>query len=398
MIKGFLERALSAFKIKNETQDSFGPDLPQNEGSRHIIGCVLSGGGSRSAYQAGALKAILEEYPELETEIRILVGSSIGAVNAISIAGTYDKGLKHSISVLESIWRERTFKNTFLGSPSRAFLNTIKVAFLQYSNPGPKKFDLSIFDPTPLVQRIDDIISLHGYAKGIELSKMNSKLEALAVMTTVEDMERKALLIVNFKNAQCEERINISKSNFLVQKIDQIKAIHGFASAALPSVLPPVSIDLDNRNMRLVDGGIADNVPIDPAMRLGATGVISIDSSGRQWWQEQLGEPKDRHPSWELRAKEESYCIFPDNHLEIINKKAFGPILKYAVGQSMNDFIKALGPTWPIFKILKHKLGEELAYETLSYVALHSDYIDELISLGYQEAKDYIQKNKRFKV
>ena len=84
---------------------------------------------------------------------------------------------------------------------------------------------------------------------------------------------------------------------------------------------------------------------------------------------------------------EETYCQFPQKFLEIKNKAAFGPLLKSACGRSLSDFIGALGPTWPIFKILKHKMGEELAYEVMSYVALHPEYFAALMERGYTETK-----------
>jgi hypothetical protein len=55
------------------------------------------------------------------------------------------------------------------------------------------------------------------------------------------------------------------------------------------------------------------------------------------------------------------------------------------VGRSSKKFIAAVGPIWPVFTLLKRKLGEEIAYEVMSYVALDRDYINALIEAGFND-------------
>ena len=77
--------------------------------------------------------------------------------------------------------------------------------------------------------------------------------------------------------------------------------------------------------------------------------------------------------------------MYPKDSCELVNNFGLGEVLKQTVGRSTRDFIEALGPTWPIFKILKHRMGEKLAYEVMSYVALHPGYFEALIDIGYRE-------------
>ena len=144
------------------------------------------------------------------------------------------------------------------------------------------------------------------------------------------------------------------------------------------------------------DGGISDNIPVDPAVRLGAERVIVIDASGRRWWFDHYGEPHDTRPSWEVVAQEETFCYFPRKNLEIMTKRPLGQLLKETAGRSRGDFIAALGPTWPIFKILKHKMGEDLAYEVMSYVALHPGYFEAVEELGFQETQELLKTSDFF--
>jgi predicted acylesterase/phospholipase RssA len=176
--------------------------------------------------------------------------------------------------------------------------------------------------------------------------------------------------------------------------MDRLHAKHGLASAALPSVLPPVELNLETHTVKLVDGGICDNIPVDPAARLGARDILIFDASGRKWWCDVYNEPYYSKSSWEVLSKTSTFCHCPPRLTEFRNTIGLGTILKETVGKSTKSFIQALGPTWPIFRLLKHSMGETLAYEVMSYAALHHDYIDALLEQGYNDAKEIIAKQE----
>ncbi len=350
------------------------------------LGLVLSGGGSRAAYQAGALKALIPYLERNDQHISIIVGSSIGSINGLILGACIDNGLKEAVGEIESLWRMRTFRNTFSGSPSMAFFRAIRIAAWQYLSPGPKPTSDSIFDPTPLMTQVDEVLKRHG---GLAPEDRDPKLEAMAVITTMEGEERKPLLFLSSHKTLDDELL--SGASFQVCNVPKLTAKHGFASAALPSVLPPVELDTEHGQVRLVDGGISQNVPVDPAVRLGAERVIVIDISGRLFWFDQYQEAHDTRPDWEVPAGLETFCMRPPDTFIVRNKQPFGPILKQAVSKSTRKFIEAVGPTWPIFKILQNKLGEDLAYEVMSYVALDPDYIHGLIERGYNETTQLLK-------
>jgi predicted acylesterase/phospholipase RssA len=141
----------------------------------------------------------------------------------------------------------------------------------------------------------------------------------------------------------------------------------------------------------LVDGGISQNVPVDPAVRLGAHRVIVIDISGRSWWLDRYGEAHDTRPTWEVPAEAETFCLRPPETIVFKNKLPLGPLLKEAVGSSTTKFISAVGPVWPLFSLLRNKLGEEVAYETMSYVALDREYIQGLLERGFNETNQALK-------
>ncbi len=369
--------------------DKLAISTPEKKGTSKI-GLVLSGGGSRAAYQVGDLKALLPYIDEKDEPISVVVGSSIGAVNGIALSACLKQGLAYAVGKIEEMWLERTFRNTFHGSPSMAFFRSVKVAILRYArNPGPHATNEAIFDPTPLMQRVDSVIDAHG---GLLPENRAAQLKGVAVMTTIEGKERKPLLFLSSNEKLDKERMN--GASFEVCHVPMLSAKHGFASAALPTVLPPVELDVEGGRIKLVDGGISQNVPVDPAVRMGADKVIVVDVSGRQWWLDRYGEPHDKRPDWEVPAGLETYCFLPPQLFVCKTKKALGPVLRDSVGRNNRDFIQALGPVWPIFSLIKKKLGEDLAYEVLSYIALHPEYSRAAIEAGYNETAALLRKRR----
>lgn len=345
-------------------------------------GLVLSGGGARAAYQVGALKALLPSLKLNPHQLSVIVGSSIGAINGLILSSTLDEGLDAAVEALEQLWRVRNFRNTFRGTPSQAFFRAIKMAVLQYMAPGPNRTDTAIFDPTPLMEQVDGIIARNG---GLLPETRHPSLQSVAVMTTVEGQERKPLLFLSSHKTLDPEVLE--GASFQVCYVNSLSAKHGFASAALPSVLPPVELDVEGGTVRLVDGGISQNIPVDPAVRLGAERVIVLDVSGRDWWLTRYGEPHDSRPTWEVPAGLKTFCLRPPETFVSRCTEPLGPLLREVVGTSRSKFMHALGPVWPVFSLLRKKLGEEVAYEAMSYVALDSDYIAAVIERGFNETR-----------
>lgn len=355
-------------------------DKSLTNGNLSKIGLVLSGGGSRAAYQVGALKALIPYLSHEYNSICTVIGSSIGAINGLIFAASMKNGIGEAVEQMQALWEERTFRNTFAGSPSQTFIRAIRLVIHQYTSPGPKATNLAIFDPAPLMKRVDDTIKKYG---GLSPDARAPHLDAVAVMTTIEGAERKPLVFASSHKKLDPE--TLSGASFDICYVDDLYAKHGFASAALPSVLPPVELDTEQGKVRLVDGGISQNVPVDPAVRFGAEKVIVIDVSGRNWWLDRYGESHDTRPKWEVPAGFKTFCMRPPETFVSRCQKPLGPILRDVLGNRNSKFIKSVGPLWPIFSILRKKMGEDLAYEVISYVALDSDYLHALIETGYNE-------------
>ena len=67
---------------------------------------MLSGGGARGAFQAGALTELLGYFERTGRRIHVLAGTSVGALNGMSIAQA--DSLAGAAAELERQWQELT--------------------------------------------------------------------------------------------------------------------------------------------------------------------------------------------------------------------------------------------------------------------------------------------------
>src|SRR3954471_481883 len=70
------------------------------------VALVLAGGGARGAYEVGALSVLFPALEEAGLRPRIVVGTSVGAVNGVYLASRAHEPAKVVIADGETIWRE----------------------------------------------------------------------------------------------------------------------------------------------------------------------------------------------------------------------------------------------------------------------------------------------------
>jgi NTE family protein len=180
---------------------------------------VLAGGGSLGAVQVGMLKALTRKgiVPDL------LVGASVGAINAAFFAGL---PTSEGVEGLQRVWLGLQSTDVFPFSPLNSLL--------------------------ALLGKRDHLIS-------------SARLEAL------------------IKSELPHERIEDTKIPFHVVATDVLQGTEVclsrgplapalLASAAIPAVFPTVSIE----DRYLIDGGVANNTPISSAVKLGASRIIVL--------------------------------------------------------------------------------------------------------------------------
>lgn len=209
---------------------------------RPRIGLVMSGGGARGAAHIGVLK-VLEE---MRIPIDIITGTSMGAI----VGGFYATG--SSPAEIETLVSSLEWNEAFRDRPP---LEDYSFRRKEVNANYLIKFDAGVRDgklALPL-----------GFIQGQNLNFiLKSKLIHTA---TVTDFDR---LRIPFRAVAAD----IETGEAIVLGTgDLARAIR--ASMSIPGVFAPV--DLDGR--LLVDGGIADNLPVDVARRMGADVLIAVN-------------------------------------------------------------------------------------------------------------------------
>ena len=186
---------------------------------------VLSGGGSKGSYQLGVWKAL----KKLNIKIDIVTGTSVGALNgALITQKSYKKAKK--------IWNNLNMKVLF-GEDIDNKKDIIKMYGKQIRNGG--------MDITKLEKMISDTLN----KKKLYKSKINY-----------------GLVTVNLTNLKAEE---LEKKDIEKDKLDD----YLIASASCY----PAFKQKDIEGMKYIDGGYYDNLPINLAIKMGATEIICVD-------------------------------------------------------------------------------------------------------------------------
>src|SRR3954447_3776838 len=86
------------------------------------IALVMAGGGARGAYEAGALTVLLPELERRGQRPRIVVGTSVGALNAAFVAATAHSPVDEVIEPAIAVWAQIRYRDVLapLASPAAA--------------------------------------------------------------------------------------------------------------------------------------------------------------------------------------------------------------------------------------------------------------------------------------
>jgi len=227
------------------------PDL-----DRPRIGLVLSGGGARGIAHIGVLK-VLEE---MRVPIDAIAGTSMGAV----IGGLYASGV--SADEIEKIMASIDWQDAFRDRPSRADL-----AFRR------KQDDQDFPVRLPLGLKGGKFLLPRGLLQGQKLHQM-----LRAQMLAVQHVEYFDDLPIPFRAVATDIETG---ATVILANGDLATALR--ASMSAPAVFAPVEID----GRLLVDGGIADNLPIEQARAMGADILIVSDVSFPLQTRDELSSP-----------------------------------------------------------------------------------------------------------
>jgi NTE family protein len=238
---------------------------------------ILSGGGARGAYEVGVLSYVLDGFARRRgapPRIDIMCGTSVGAINACFLAAHLaDPTL--GIRRLVDLWTELNLPRV-LGFGLRQAMSVHRVVLGGGTNAA------GLFDVTPMTQLIEREIPWRAIARTLR----HGHLSALSVSATEVVSGRTVI----FMQTGPDGTLPTTAPPRTVIRGALIGPVHALASAAIPILFPPVRIGRE----LFMDGGVRQNTPIAPALRLGATHVFAVGLSREVGGVESGGE--DRKP------------------------------------------------------------------------------------------------------
>jgi NTE family protein len=242
--------------------------------SRPKRAVVLSGGGARGAYEAGALQFILDELPRrhgIRPHFEIVCGTSVGAIHAAFIAATAhmdrDRG-----PALVKIWEDLEVDEIFrftsrdLFSIPRKLVGVRRVARQLREGRRPDRL-FGLLDTGPLEQLVLRSIPWPHLRRNVAAGLVDSVCIAATQLAT-----GRAVVFCEQKDRGLPPWAN--HANIRMQPI-RLAPVHALASAAIPLLFPSVRVG----SRYYADGGLRLNTPLAPAVRLGANRVLVIGLS-----------------------------------------------------------------------------------------------------------------------
>jgi NTE family protein len=229
---------------------------------RPTVGLVLPGGGARGAYQAGALEAIAEIVPESVNPFPVIMGASVGAINAVALA-THALDFKDGVGRIADFWDAlrtsdvyRTDAQTIIKGGAQWVASLTPLAGLGISHPR------SLLDSSPLAELL---------GRNVELGRIDDAIAAgalRAVGVTASSYDR-ARAITFFQGHEGIEQWTRVRRDGVAVKLE-IK--HLMASAALPFLFSAQRIG----DEYFGDGSLRLTSPLSPAIHCGADRILVI--------------------------------------------------------------------------------------------------------------------------
>lgn len=215
---------------------------PSMAAERLKIGVVLSGGGAKGAAHVGVLK-ILEEH---NIPVDYIAGTSIGAY----VAGMYSLG--YSASEVEAIMMGVDWDS--------GYSDTIPRNILSYRD---KQLRDRYNIPLNIGYNEGQVRAPSGLLRGQTMSQLlRQSTDLVQQFGNFDD------LAIPYRAVATDLETSLP---MVISHGSMVKAMQ--ASATVPGALQPAQID----GKLLVDGGIANNMPVDVVKAMGADIIIAVD-------------------------------------------------------------------------------------------------------------------------
>ena len=243
--------------------------------TNNVRALVLMGGGARTAYQAGVLKAMaamLSQNNKADATrfpFQVLVGTSAGALNAAYIAGCAQTGLA-SFAQLAAFWEQvrsadvyqlnKTSAGSWFGGSHKylAALNLSRGALAHGA----------ILDNAPLIETLRKAI----WFAGIDGALASKTLSSVAVTAS----SYSSGVYWTFCHSDDDSAPDPWHRPGRRAEFQTLSIEHLMASSAIPFVFPATPLKVDGQLEYFGDGSMRQISPLSPAMHLGAHRIMVI--------------------------------------------------------------------------------------------------------------------------
>lgn len=356
---------------------------------------VLTGGGARAAYQAGALRAI-GEISNNEWPFRIFTGTSAGAINLAYLAGQTTH-FRCAAEKLNDMWRALEPDSVFRTDP--ASLSSISLQWLLSLSLGGllRRTNCTyLLDTSPLDTFLKRIVDWETIKKNIQ----QAKVSGLAFTATNYNT---GTAVSFFESSDsCSNWTRSTRKGVRTH----LSHAHLKATSAIPLFFPPEKIgDYDYG-----DGAIRLQTPLSPAIHLGCDRILAI---GVRYLPDPIATENPTRSTKKLSAADIAgvlmNAIFLDSldtdsermrrineTVKLIPEKTKNrsglrtiPLLVLRPSQDLGQLARDQFYRFPPFlRYLLRGLGasQERGWDLLSYLAFHGSYTIPLMETGYKDA------------
>jgi NTE family protein len=228
---------------------------------------VLSGGGARGAYEAGVVRYLREELPRrlgYMPRLDVICGTSVGAINGAFLTATADDPTTQARRLCES-WRGLRIEEMF----EISLREIARATRLLLGGEPPA--------PTPGQLRRGGMLNTSGLERMVVRSIPWRKIQSNVAAGHVDALSVSATHVATGKTVVFVERRGgvlppWSRDPAVRAEAAQIGPFHVLASAAIPVLFPAVAVG----DAYFSDGGLRQNTPLSPALRLGADRILVI--------------------------------------------------------------------------------------------------------------------------
>jgi NTE family protein len=370
------------------------------------LGLVLTGGGARAAYQVGALQALAELFGNGPLPFPVVCGVSAGAINGSSLAAEADD-FPRAVKRLSDTWLALTPDHVYrtdalsLVSIGSGWFRGLTTGGTQV----PRRYN-HLLDTSPLRDLLDREIPFdriaenvaRGLVRGLAISATNYETG-----TSVTFFDGAPEIAPWARSRRMGVKTTIT--------LDQV-----MASASIPIFFPPVQIG----RAWYGDGGVRLNAPMSPALHLGADRILAIG----------IRHPRTAEETTELNEVAARDDLPLSQILGVLMNAVFLDSLEpdiervERVTDMLDSIQRPAGSHLRPVRILLLQPSQDLAQlaadqvmrfprtlrfllkglgvsqkggsDLLSYLAFEQQYIERLVTLGYEDTRARFDEVRAF--